>query len=147
MVEEGPHSWDIIYTHQSSNVEGLSKWEANNHGELEVHHLVTFLLIDQSPKEKEYITLWKLDFRCSQWKRVHCPLQPRRELASWEVSPQSGSWSDMSGEYDYSHLAAEHGWRRSLFLRHHFHTSEQQCGGTVKVGSEQPRGAGGASST
>ena len=35
-----------------SQVEGLSKWEANNHRELELHPLVTFLLIAQSPKEK-----------------------------------------------------------------------------------------------
>ena len=33
-------------------MEGLSKWEANNHGELEVHPLVTLLQIAQSPKEK-----------------------------------------------------------------------------------------------
>lgn len=35
-----------------NQVEGLSKWNANNHGELEVHPLVTLLLIAQSPKEK-----------------------------------------------------------------------------------------------
>ena len=35
-----------------SQVEGLSKWEVNNHRELEVHPLVTLLLIAQSPKKK-----------------------------------------------------------------------------------------------